>query len=123
MSTSLSKLPYHLRLAMLSQNIRINRARRHAGFGRYGSTKACRIKVSAAANDMLLGQARELERKVRQDVNRIRNQKQDGGFLQRLHVTDHAAQDVAVAVDEIRTRFAYKSQSSEPFWRQISMER
>jgi len=108
---------------MLSKNIRIDRARRHAGFGRYGSAKTCGIEVSAAANDMLLGQARELERKVRQDVNRIRNQKQDGGLLQRLHVIDHAAQDVAVAVNEIRTRFAYNSQSSELFSPRNSVER
>ena len=100
---------------MLSQNIRIDRARRHSRFGRYGSTKACRIEVSAATNNMLLRQAREFESEVCQDVNRVCDQKQDGGFLQRLHVIDHTAQDVAVAVDEVRTRFAYNSQCSETF--------
>lgn len=55
MPFNLAGLPYHLRLAMLAQNIRINRACRYSGFGRYGSTKTCRIEVGAAANDMLLG--------------------------------------------------------------------
>jgi hypothetical protein len=108
MSSIPSGLPYHLRLAMLAQNICIDRACRDSGFGRYGSTKACRIEVGTAADNVLFRKAREFEGEVGQDIDWVGDQEQDGGLLQRLHVIDHAAQDVAVAVYEIRTRFAYE---------------
>jgi hypothetical protein len=93
---------------MLAQNICIDRACRDSGFGRYGSTKACRIEVGTAADNVLFRKAREFEGEVGQDIDWVGDQEQDGGLLQRLHVIDHAAQDVAVAVYEIRTRFACK---------------
>ena len=107
---------------MLAQNIRIDRARRHTSFSRYSTTQARRVEISAAANDMLLGQTRELEGEVGQNVDRVCNQKQDGGLLQRLHVIDHAAQDVAIAVYEVRTRLACGCQCSELVSSRLSME-
>ena len=123
MTFILSGLPYHLRIAMFAQNIRVDRACCNSGFGRYGSTETCRIEVGAAANNVLFGEARELKGKVGQDIDWIGNQKQDGRLLQRLHVIDHAAQDVAVAVYEIRTRFACGCQCSEPVSSRRSTER
>lgn len=86
---------------MLTQDVRINRARCHTCFGSYGSAKPRRIKKSAAADDLIFRQPGILKRKVRQDVDWVSYQEEYGGFLQWLHVIDHAAKNVLITANKI----------------------
>lgn len=106
---------YYLRLSMLAQHVRINRACSDLSFARQRATQTCRVQKSAAADDLLLWQTRELERKVGQDIHWISHQEEDCGFFQGFHVIDHTAENVSVAVDEIRTGLAFRAELAFTF--------
>lgn len=97
---------HELRISMLTENVRVDRTCRHLGLIRQDPPEARRVQKRPAANTLLSGQTSQLLREVRQDIDRIRHQQQDGILLERLHVLDRTAQDLKIAPNQVRPALA-----------------
>jgi len=86
---------------MLPQHPSINRAGRHADLPRKFPAQSRGVQERAAADDLRRRQAGVRVREIRQDVDWVGDEQEDGGFLDRLHVPDHAGEDGLVAADEV----------------------
>lgn len=91
---------------MLSQHKSIDRARRHASFGRQGASQPRRVEECTTTDYLRLRQTGVLKGEVGEDINRVGNKEQNSLGVERLHVRYHALQNRLVAANQICARFS-----------------
>jgi hypothetical protein len=84
---------------MLAQHPSINRAGRHSDLSGQLAAQPCGIQKRSTTDDLRRRQTRVRVREVSQHVDGVGDEQEDGGFLDGLHVPDHAGEDGLVAAD------------------------
>lgn len=69
---------YKLAISMLPKNICVDTVRRHFSLGSKNTSQSRRVKTRPCPQDLRFRQSRHLAGKVRQDVNRVCDQQEDG---------------------------------------------
>jgi hypothetical protein len=102
----ISRIGTHdLTLSMLSNDERINTARRHARLSCQGASQTRGVEESAAADDLGAWQSGVLQSEIGENVDGVGDQKKNGGGVERLHVFYYAGEDGLIAADEIGAGF------------------
>lgn len=92
---------------MLTDNPAVARGWGNSQSLRHKETEPRRIQVGSGTDDTVLGQAGELPGHVGEDIDRVGNDQQNTVWAQFNELGNDALQDVAVALDQVQTAFAF----------------